>query len=329
MNIRRTMPPCTPEYPGLHRNPQNRAPQSRAPRNRDPQKGMAATGESDRRLSGKSAPVKTAAAILTLGGTLFGTAGAAHATGTPEPWQMTFQRAASPVMEQIVSLHDFITLIMIGVVLFVTLLLGIVIFRYNAKANPVPKTFSHNTVLEVVWTAAPVLILLVIAVPSFKLLYFMDRASDADMTLKVTGHQWYWSYEYPDHGGIAFDSFMKDEGSLEPGEPRLLAVDNEVVIPVATTVRVVMTSQDVIHSWAVPSLGVKTDTMPGRLNETWIRADTPGIYYGQCSELCGVNHGFMPIAVRAVEADAFKAWVEKAQARFGSGQEPSLAFLNQ
>lgn len=252
--------------------------------------------------------------------------GPALAEGQPQPWQMTFQAAASPVMERITSLHNYITVVMILVVVLVMALLAVVMVRFNARANPKPQTFSHNTVLEVAWTAIPVLILLVIAVPSFKLLYFMDRTNEADFTLKVTGHQWYWSYEYPDHN-LAFDSFMKDSSALEPQDPRLLAVDNEVVIPVGATVRVLMTSQDVIHAWAVPALGVKTDSMPGRLNETWIRADRAGTYYGQCSELCGVNHGFMPIAVRAVSAEEFKSWVEKTQARLGTGGGTAVAFL--
>lgn len=258
---------------------------------------------------------------------LWGTgAGPALAEGQPQPWQMTFQAAASPVMERISSLHNYITVVMIIVVVVVMALLAVVMIRFNARANPKPQTFSHNTALEVAWTAIPVLILLVIAVPSFKLLYFMDRTNEADFTLKVTGHQWYWSYEYPDHN-LAFDSFMKDSSALEPQDPRLLAVDNEVVIPVGATVRVLMTSQDVIHAWAVPALGVKTDSMPGRLNETWIRADRAGTYYGQCSELCGVNHGFMPIAVRAVSAEEFKSWVEKTQADLGTGGGTAVAFL--
>lgn len=236
--------------------------------------------------------------------------------GQAEPWQIWHQDPATPVMEQIESLHQFLVWICIGIVALVMLLLGIVIVRFNEKRNPVPARFSHNQLLEFGWTAIPVAILVIVAIPSFKLLYFMDRTQEADMTLKVTGHQWYWSYEYPDNGGFMFDSFMKYPDDLEPGEPRLLAVDNEVVLPVGTTVRVVMTSQDVIHSWAVPSLGVKTDNVPGRLTETWLRIEEPGMYYGQCSELCGVNHGFMPIAVRGVSPQEFEQWVGEAQERF-------------
>lgn len=236
--------------------------------------------------------------------------------GQAEPWQIWHQDPATPVMEQIELLHQFLVWICIGIVALVMLLLGIVIVRFNEKRNPVPARFSHNQLLEFGWTAIPVAILVIVAIPSFKLLYFMDRTQEADMTLKVTGHQWYWSYEYPDNGGFMFDSFMKYPDDLEPGEPRLLAVDNEVVLPVGTTVRVVMTSQDVIHSWAVPSLGVKTDNVPGRLTETWLRIEEPGMYYGQCSELCGVNHGFMPIAVRGVSPQEFEQWVGEAQERF-------------
>ncbi|KJS35022.1 MAG: cytochrome C oxidase subunit II [Rhodospirillaceae bacterium BRH_c57] len=241
--------------------------------------------------------------------------------GQPEPWQIWHQDPASPVMDQIESLHGFLVWISTAIVLLVMALLGYVMWRFNEKRNPVPARFSHNQLLEFGWTAIPVVILVIIAIPSFKLLYFMDRAQEADMTIKVTGHQWYWSYEYPDNGGFAFDSFMKYPDDLEPGEPRLLAVDNEVVLPVGTTVRVIMTSQDVIHSWAVPALGVKTDNVPGRLTETWLRIERPGVYYGQCSELCGVNHGFMPIAVRGVSAEDFEQWVVEAQEQFAKAPD--------
>lgn len=251
------------------------------------------------------------------------------AGGQPQPWQLGYQPAATPVMEQIASLHDFITWIMVGVVLLVLGLLGYIVMRFNARSNPVPATFSHNVVVEVLWTVVPVIILISVAIPSFRLLYMMDKAHDADMTLKVTGHQWYWSYEYPDHGGFSFDSFVKDSESLQPGEPRLLAVDREAVVPVGMTVRVLLTSEDVLHSWAVPSLGIKTDTMPGRLNETWFRIEKPGVYYGQCSELCGVQHGFMPIAVRAVEKEEFDRWISGEMASSTQNRLPILAMAVQ
>ncbi|MGB1026589.1 MAG: cytochrome c oxidase subunit II, partial [Rhodospirillaceae bacterium] len=171
--------------------------------------------------------------------------------------------------------------------------------------------------IEVIWTLVPVLILIAIAVPSFRLLYFMDRTQDAEMTLKVIGYQWYWGYEYPDHKDIVFDSYMLRED--EPGglSPRLLAVDNRVVLPTETNIRVLITANDVIHSWALPALGLKTDAVPGRINETWVRIEKPGLYYGQCSELCGVEHGFMPIAIEAVSREEFDGWVETAAEEFG------------
>ncbi|EKV31465.1 Cytochrome c oxidase polypeptide II [Caenispirillum salinarum AK4] len=239
------------------------------------------------------------------------------AAGQPEPWQMNMQDPASPVMTQIYDLHNYITIIMIGIVLLVMGLLGYCIFRFNAKKNPTPSKTSHNTLLEIAWTAIPVLILVAIAVPSFRLLYFMDRTQEAEMTLKVIGHQWYWSFEYPDHGNVALDSFMKYPEDLEEGEPRLLAVDTPVVLPEDTNIRIITTASDVIHSFAIPALGLKTDAIPGRLNETWVRVEEPGMYYGQCSELCGVNHGFMPAALKIVPKDEFEAWMSETQAAQG------------
>lgn len=259
------------------------------------------------------------AAALALAGVVL-SAGAAMA-GQPEPWQMNMQEPASPTMERIFSLHTYITIIMIGVVLLVSALLGWCIWRFNHRRNPVPSKTSHNTLLEVAWTAVPVLILVAIAVPSFRLLYFMDRTQEADMTLKVIGHQWYWSFEYPDHDDVAIDSFMKFDEDLQDGEPRLLAVDNAVVLPVGTNIRIITTSTDVIHSFAMPALGLKTDAVPGRLNETWVRIEQPGTYYGQCSELCGVNHGFMPAAFKAVPKEEFEAWMAETQAAMGAGED--------
>lgn len=255
-----------------------------------------------------------AAAVAFAGVALF--AGAALA-GQPEPWQANMQDPASPTMERIYSLHNYITIIMIGIVLLVTALLGWCVFRFNARRNPVPSKTAHHTLLEVAWTAVPVLILVAIAVPSFRLLYFMDRTQEADMTLKVIGHQWYWSFEYPDHENVAIDSFMKMDEDLEEGEPRLLAVDTPIVLPVDTNIRVIVTATDVIHSFAMPALGLKTDAVPGRLNETWVRIEAPGTYYGQCSELCGVNHAFMPATIRAVPREEFDAWMAETQAAMG------------
>ncbi len=241
--------------------------------------------------------------------------------GEVTPWQLGLQEAASPVMAQIHSLNDYLTLICILIVAFVLALLGYVCLRFNEKANPTPSKTTHNTFLEVVWTAIPVLILVSIAIPSLKLLFFMDKTHDPDMTLKVTGHQWYWSYEYPDHGEFTFDAVMVDDDELEEGQRRLLSTDEEVVLPVGKNIRVLLASEDVIHAWALPQFGVKIDTVPGRTNETWLRIDKEGVYYGQCSELCGVNHGFMPITVRAVSADDFAAWVEEAKEEYAR-QEP-------
>jgi len=233
-----------------------------------------------------------------------------------QPWQKWFQPAGSPVMEQITEFNAFLLYIEIGIVLFVMAILGIIFFRFNAKANPVPSKTTHNTMLEIVWTAVPILILVVIAIPSLKLLYYSDRTQNAEMTLKVIGHQWYWSYEYPDQGGIAFDSNIIPEDELKPGQPRMLTVDNPVYLPAETNIRVLISTEDVIHNWAVPSLGLKTDATAGRTNETWVRINKPGTYYGMCSELCGVNHGFMPIQVVALSKDDFKAWTAKAKEEF-------------
>ena len=236
----------------------------------------------------------------------------------PRPWQMTFQPAASPVMEQLSAFHDLLFWIIMAITLFVLVLLCYCAIKFNEKANPTPSKTTHNTALEVVWTAIPILILVVIAVPSFRLLYFMDRTDKPEMTLKAISHQWYWSYQYPDHGNIKFDSNMIPAEDLKPGQPRLLAVDNEVVLPVDTNVRLLVTSEDVIHNWAVPAFGIKIDTVPGRTNETWVRITQEGTYYGQCSELCGINHGFMPIQVRAVSKQAFAQWTEEAKKKFAA-----------
>lgn len=243
------------------------------------------------------------------------------------PWQIGLQQAASPVMMEIHSLNDYLTLICVLIVAFVLALLGYVCLRFNEKANPTPSKTTHNTTLEVIWTVIPVVILISVGIPSLKLLFFMDKTHEPDMTLKVSGHQWYWSYEYPGHGDLGFDALMVEDDELEEGQLRLLSTDEEVVLPVGKNIRVLLTSEDVIHAWALPQFGVKIDTVPGRTNETWLRINEEGVYYGQCSELCGVNHGFMPIKVRAVSTEAFSAWVEKAQeeyARVEPQQPPAM-----
>lgn len=243
-----------------------------------------------------------------------------------KPWQIHFQEAVTPVMERLTELHDWLTILCIVISAFVLALLIYVVMTFNAKANPVPSKTTHNTTIEIIWTVVPILILLAICIPSFKLHYYMAEPQKPDMTLKVVGYQWYWNYQYPDHGNFAFDSYMVEEKDLKPGQPRLLEVDNEVVVPVDTTVAVQMTGGDVIHAWALPAFGVKKDAMPGRLNETWFRATKIGTYYGQCSELCGVKHGFMPIKVKVVSKKDFKKWVKKAKEQFASNNAAPAQF---
>jgi cytochrome c oxidase subunit 2 len=240
---------------------------------------------------------------------------AASAAGAaqPEDWQLGFQPASSPVMEDINSFHNFLLVIITVITLFVLALLLYCMVRFNARANPVPSKTSHNTLIEVVWTVAPVLILVAIAIPSFRLLYFEAEVPQSEVTIKATGYQWYWGYSYPDHGDFEYFANMVEEADLAPGQPRLLATDTKVVVPVDTNVRVIVTAADVIHNWAMPAFGVKMDGVPGRLNETWFRANETGIYYGQCSELCGIRHAFMPIEVHVVEKEDFDAWVTSAQ----------------
>ena len=216
-----------------------------------------------------------------------------------QPWELWLQPAATPIAQRLHSFHDLLLWIIAAIVLFVFVLLAYACWRFAESRNPVPSRRSHNTLLEIVWTAVPVLILVIIAIPSFKLLYYMDVEPETELTIKATGHQWYWNYTYPDNGNFTFDAYMIAESDLQPGQLRLLETDNRLVVPVGTNVRVQTTAADVLHSWAVPQFGVKVDAVPGRLNQLWINVEEPGIYYGQCSELCGVNHGFMPITVQA------------------------------
>ena len=264
--------------------------------------------------------------LAKLGALVVGLAGALGAAGTaaaqaPTDWEVDFQTALSPSMERIVDFNLMVTIIIVIISAFVFGLMAWIVFRYNRKRNPTPSKTTHNTMLEVTWTVVPVIILLIIAVPSFRLLYFTDRVEEADMTLKAIGHQWYWSYEYPDHGDFTFDAVMLEEDELEEGQPRLLATDTAVVLPVDATIRLLTTADDVIHSWAVPALGVKMDSVPGRVNETWFTINREGTYYGQCSELCGTLHGFMPIMIEAVSQEAFDAWVETAREEYASVDE--------
>jgi len=247
-------------------------------------------------------------------GTMVLTSGPALAgDGQPSPWQMGFQRAATPIMEQITSFHTFVTIIIVLIALFVLGLLVYVMVRFNEKSHPQSSRTTHNTGLEIAWTVIPVLILVAIAIPSFRLLFAQYDFPKADLTITATGNQWYWNYEYPDEG-VSFDSIIVPEADLKPGQPRLLTVDHEVVVPVNKNVIVQVKANDVIHDWAVPSFGVKLDAVPGRLQKTWFRAERTGWYYGQCSELCGRNHAFMPIAVHVVSEAEFADWLAKAKA---------------
>ena len=249
------------------------------------------------------------------------TSGAAFAElGQPSPWQYSLQESGSPVMENIAWFHSLLLVIITVITLFVLALLVIVMVKFNSKANPTPSRTTHHTLLEVAWTLIPVLILVAIAVPSFRLLFLELDLPKADITIKATGKQWYWSYAYPDNGKFEFDSLMAADK-----QPRLLGVDNEMVVPVNKVIRVQTTGADVIHSFAVPSFGVKIDAIPGRLNETWFKATKVGMYYGQCSELCGKDHAFMPIAVRVVNDQEFASWVETAKKKFASAPASSFA----
>lgn len=246
---------------------------------------------------------------------------------TAHDWQLGFQPAASPVMQQLTDFHNILLVLITVITLFVLALLLYIMVRFNSRANPVPSTTTHNTALEVVWTVIPIIILVVMAIPSFKLLYQADVVPESEMTLKLTGNQWYWNVEYPDHGPLTYDITMLEDADRPADAPRLLAVDNDIVVPVGTTIRVITTSVDVIHAFAMPVMGLKIDAIPGHLNETWFKATREGTFYGQCSELCGSRHAFMPTALRVVSKEAFAAWLEEAKVKYASApvQAPVLA----
>lgn len=251
-----------------------------------------------------------------------------YAKGQATDWQLSFQEAASPLMSELIGLHDFIFWIITFITIFVFVLLAYVCVKFSAKNNKKPSTTTHNSLIEVAWTVIPVIILVVISVPSFKLLYKQNDFSKIDMTIKATGYTWYWGYEYPDHGDFQFDAIMLQEDELEENQPRLLSTDNALVVPVNKNIKMQITSDPagVIHSWAMPSLGVKMDAIPGRLNETYFRITEPGMYYGQCSELCGPGHGFMPIMIKAVSDDEFSEWVVEAQEEFATNKNNNLVY---
>jgi cytochrome c oxidase subunit II len=267
-------------------------------------------GQIGRRMLGLAA----AGMALVAGGTAFAE------MGQPAPWEWTLQESATPVMDYITWFHNWLVGTITVITLFVLVLLIAVVVKFNARANPVPSRTTHNTLIEVAWTLIPVLILVAIAVPSFRLLFLQLDTPKADLTIKATGKQWYWSYAYPDNGKFEFDSLMSQEK-----KPRLLGVDNEMVVPVNKVVRVQTTGADVIHAFAVPAFGVKIDAIPGRLNETWFKATKTGMFYGQCSELCGKDHAFMPIAVRVVSDQEFASWVETAKKKFATNPANSYA----
>jgi cytochrome c oxidase subunit 2 len=267
-------------------------------------------GQMGRRLLGFA----VAGTVLAAGGT------ALAEMGQPAPWEFKLQEAGSPVMENITSFHNLLLAIITVITLFVLALLIIVVVKFNSRANPVASRTTHNTLIEVAWTLIPVLILVAIAVPSFRLLFLELDVPKADLTIKATGKQWYWSYAYPDNGKFEFDSLLAQDK-----QPRLLGVDNEMVVPVNKVVRIQTTGADVIHSFAVPAFGIKIDSIPGRLNETWFKATKTGMFYGQCSELCGKDHAFMPIAVRVVNDQEFASWVEAAKKKFATNPANSYA----
>jgi len=249
----------------------------------------------------------------------------------PHNWQMGIQAPASPVASQIVGLHNMVLAIITVITVLVAALLAYVTWRYSAERNPTPSQTSHNTLLEVAWTVVPVLILVVIAIPSFRLVYYQDRTHDADMTIKVTGHQWYWEYTYPDSEGLNFGSRALEAKSVKPSEMKpgsmcLLNMDEPTMLPVGKNVRILTTSADVIHSFFVPSLGVQRYAIPGRTIETWVRIDKPGTYYGQCNQICGEDHSNMPITVRAIPAAEFTAWLAEAKKKYAADESiPSPA----
>jgi len=258
-------------------------------------------------------------ALVLIGSTAF--AALAWAEG-PWRWEIGMQPPATPVKDWLTEFHDKLLMPIIAVITaFVLGLLIYVIWRFNHQRHPVPTRTSHNTVIEMLWTVVPVLILVIIAIPSFKLMYYMDRVPNPDMTIKVTGHQWYWTYEYPDQSGLSFDSNIIPEADLKPGQKRLLDVDNPLVVPVNTVIRVYITGTDVIHSWFVPSFGVQEYAIVGRLNESWMNVERPGVYYGECNQICGINHAFMPIKVEAVSKDDFQRWLVDAKKKFAHKDE--------
>ena len=255
---------------------------------------------------------------------VFGMASDAVAQGGPVPWQLGLQDSASDRMTRIIDLHNFVLWIITAICVFVLGLLVWIAVRFNAKANPTPTATTHNTVLEVLWTVIPVAILVAIAIPSFRLLYYQDVIPPADITIKAIGKQWYWTYEYPDNGNFTFDALMlSDRVAAQQNVPRLLGTNNHVVVPINKTVRILTTGADVIHAWTIPAFGVKIDAVPGRINQTWFNANREGTFYGECSELCGARHAFMPITVEVVSQERFDQWIQEARTKFATVGAPT------
>jgi cytochrome c oxidase subunit 2 len=283
--------------------------------------GAAKTSRDRGRSEPKAMPrLSRLSATALIFGILLASAGSAFAgLGQPTPWQIGLQDSASPIMDQISRFNTFLFWLTTAIALFVLILLAIIIVRFNTRANPNPSRTTHNTTLEIMWTIVPVIILATIAVPSFRLLFSqLDVPPHPDLTVKATGKQWFWSYNYPDNGNFEFDSLMVADKDLKPGQLRLLTVDNEMVVPVNKVVHVLVTGADVIHSFAVPSFGIRIDAVPGRMNETWFKATTEGTFYGQCSELCGKDHSFMPIVVRVVNEGDFNKWLDDAKKKYAT-----------
>ncbi len=279
--------------------------------------GLAATGDTQRTQRGirsMQLPMRRFAVwFSTVIPALSGLASHPAMAQAPRPWEMSMQPAFSPMKQEIIDLHNLVLVLITIITLFVAGLLAWVCIRYNEKRNPVPSQTSHHTGLEIAWTVLPVLILVVMAIPSFRLIYYLDRTPDPDMTIKVTGHQWYWEYSYPDNGNVNVESRYVADEDLKPGQLRLLDVDNQLVIPAGKKIRILTNSVDVIHSFFVPSLGAQRYAIPGRTIEMWLEADKPGVYYGECNQICGQNHSKMPIAVHAVTEAEFKTWIDQAK----------------
>jgi cytochrome c oxidase subunit 2 len=265
-----------------------------------------------------------AAAVVAFAASLLMPEGTAYAVpGQPSPWGIGMQEPATPVMEQVHVFHTFVQWIITAITLFVLALLVIVMVKFNARANPRPSRTTHNTLVEVLWTVVPVLILVVIAIPSFRILFFQLNTPQPDVIIKAKGVTWNWNYSYPELGQWEFSSLHLEDNEIKDGQPRMLAVDEPLVVPVNKNVKVLVTGEDVIHAFAVPSFGIKIDAIPGRVNETWFRATKEGWFYGQCSELCGQGHAYMPIAVHVVSDEKFQEWLDDAKKRFAAAPEPT------